>query len=132
MLNQLISADRFLVYVDYFTIAAQAGLQSAEALVNAINYSQNINLETLGVATVADAAQSALSQTLVTSYKQILISAQSTIAMSDAFRALIDHIKTFTGDTLNAYLTSNGIKVTSTFADLCRIFGEIIDSSNIN
>jgi len=131
MLDTLFTTDRFLTYVDYITIIAQSGLKIAQSLSANIDIAKSVDIRTFTLVSNGSKSKANLVASLTLLQQQISNSASSVLPMSDVFKALYSHIKRFTGLSIDEYLTTNNLKVTSTFADLSRIYGEIISNSNI-
>lgn len=128
----LMSTDRYQFYADYFTIAAEAGLKSGQALYKAINPLERVNLNSFDQYDNAIISRNALLVALQSSYEQIFSSAVSTDPMKDAFTALSNHIVTYAGQSLNTYLSDNSLTVKPRYARIHRlVVGETISDINI-
>jgi len=127
-----ISNDKFSFYADYFVLAANAGSESNQSLFETLDFIERVNISTFDVVENALSNKNEMIQTLRSSYEQVTTSAVSLEPMRDAFVALSNHIYKFTQNNLDSYLSSNGLKVKSTYARIHRLAtGETISLGNI-
>ena len=126
-----IEDSRFEFYADQFALAATAGIRRSNALHKAISPAFLVDLTTLTDFERAQNAKNGLIRILQTSYAIILREAQALDPMRDAFLGLASHIRLFTGDTLDKYLTTEGILVDATYANINNLTENPISDSNV-
>lgn len=130
--SALISPSRFTYYANQFTEASRAGLESARSIFASIALVDNVNISTFGVLTDAVVAMNSLSVALRSSYEFIFTNQYSTQPMESTFLGLSNHILKMSNLSINEYVSNNDLKVSSTYAKLSRIYGNVIDNSNID
>ena len=123
--------ERFIFYADYFAMAAEAGLESARSIFNAYTAAVLVNFNTVTNRQTAAKDRNDLAMTLRTTYDLVLINAVALQPMREAFVFLAAHIKRFTGNNIDDYLTAQGIQVDRTYANIANITGEIVSETNI-
>jgi hypothetical protein len=131
MSERLIDSDDFLVYADYFALAARSGLRSAQSLFRAIQYISGVRVNSFEVFADTFNSKNGMILELQNAYEKIFASAYASDPMKEAFTELANHIKKYSGLELNNYLEQNGIQVDKTYAQLSTLFGDEIDSGNI-
>ncbi len=129
--STLISTDRFQFYADYFALASTAGIESASTFFPVVASVVSVDIKTYAYFEEAFVSKNALVGNLRSSYEQIFSNALSLEPMRDAFVSLSDHIKEFTGGSVDEYLTLNDIKVDGVYARISNLTGNIITSGNI-
>lgn len=125
--NEQMSNDSFLQYTSYFGEVAQAGMWSAESLRAIGDVVQNVDVSTFDVFRDAIESQIDLIANLQTAYMNTSIDAYNVAAWRLSFEALSDHIKEWTGGTIDDYLTDQGLQVNSKYAQLTN--GQISDAN---
>ncbi len=131
MSETLISVDRFQFYSDYFAFAAESGLKSAQSLFPTVASAASVDVRTFSYFVEAITTKNSLVGNLRSSYEQVFINAFSLEPMRDAFLNLADHVKKFTGGTLDDYLADNNIQVEGVYARISNLTGNTVSSSNI-
>lgn len=127
----IISADKFILYADYFSMSADAGVARAKVFFGGINPVVNVDMRTYDVFDDAQQSKRGLIATLQLSYNVLLTEAESIVPMSDAFKSLAEHIRKWTGSNLNDYLSNNNIQVSSTYANISSLCNNSINNENI-
>jgi hypothetical protein len=130
-IEELISEDTFIFYADYFALAARCGIESAQALFPLAADVLKVDVRTFSYFEEAFSVRNTFVVNLQSSYNQVFINAFSLEPMRDAFIHLSDHIKKFSGLTVDNYLSENGLKVDRTYANLSEFTGNLISNSNI-
>lgn len=130
-MNQQISNTRYEYYVNTFTSTAEAGIKSSQALYVAINPISRARFSSFEVKRDALNATNALAGAIASSYEIIFADAHSVHPMREAFRDLADHIRQWTGKTLDQYLADEGISVSNTYAKISNVVDEEISSGSI-
>lgn len=126
--NEQISNDKFVQYTSYFGEIAQAGMWSAESLRGSSDIVQRVDVSTFDVFRDALEAQFDLVANLQTAYVNVSTDAYNVAAWRLAFQALSDHIRTWTGGSIDAYLTAQGIQVNRKYA---QITSDTISEENV-
>lgn len=129
--NHVIDANNFIFYTDYYSVAATAGIERARSVFKGINPALRVNTSTFDVYDSADLSIGNLVASIRTAYDITFIEATSLAPMSGAFFALAEHIKKWTGLTVDQFLISEGIEVDSTYARISGLLGNTITSGNI-
>ncbi len=129
--NQIIDVDRFQFYADYFAFAAESGISGAQSMFNAFTTIALVDFNRVDQTAEALFARNKLAATLQTAYQLLFTNADSLIPMRDSFKALGDHVRKFGHDSVDSYLTENGIKVRRIYANIANLTGENIQADNI-
>jgi len=131
--NEQVSTTRFLEYVGEFRDIANSGLTAAQRLFGAIAIAQSIDPTTANRFENIVSHKSELVVSLQAAYEHIYTEAIGLPPMQDTFVALANHIKDWTGQTVDQYLTSNSMQVNQTYANIHRMTTtEVISSANIS
>ena len=123
--------EEFLFYSSYFSYAAEAGLERARSLYPAIATSASINTLTIVNRPATDVAIANITRSFDTAYEHLWHDGQTTSAFGDAFAGLAEYILESTGKDINTFLEDEGIQVNARYATLANIFGQEIESANI-
>jgi hypothetical protein len=121
----------FTFYSDYLAHIARSGIQSAQALFQAIAPLQKINILTFDVFTDAMSARDELDFQIRTSYENVFSNMYSVNPLETSFVALADHISKFEHYTVNDFLTAYGITVLPAYASISSLLNQPIHSSNV-
>lgn len=124
-------AGRIEFYTDYFTMTAEAGVASSRELGAARSVIALADIQTFVDDRYGQSAKNSFYASAQRSYETIFSNAISTTSMQESFNALAKYINDISGMNVSDYLSSNGIKVSPTYANLSQLFGEPIDTSNI-
>ena len=131
MSSFLMSPDDFLFYADNISLAAQAGISSAQTMFESILPASLLDLTSVEIVESPLSSKNDLLVNLRSSYEQIFLSASANPPMRDVFRDLATHIRDFTNDSVDQFLSDNEIQVDSTYAEISRVNGELISAENI-
>ncbi len=118
MSNEQMGNNTFVQYTSYFGEIAQAGMWGAESLRNTDDVIQNVNVNTYDVFRDALESKNDLIANLQTAYVNTSIDAYNVAAWRLSFQALSDHIRQWTGGSIDAYLTDQGLRVNRKYAQL--------------
>ena len=130
-LGTLMDEDRFSYYADYYAYAASAGLSSSRPLAEAAKIVRRVNTDTFERVDDVITARNWLINNLQSSYEIVYAEGHSLNYMRQCFLDLADHVYKNTGQDIDSYLTTHGIKVFSTYASIMEDLGETISASNI-
>ena len=122
--------ENFQFYSDYYAFIAEAGLNRARALYPAIAISSRIDITTIPIRPIADIAKANLTRNFDLAYESVWQEGYSISSFQGAFNSLSKYILESTGQDIDTFLSTQGIKVESTYATLANIFGEEIENSN--
>ena len=117
-MNEQMSNTRFLQYTSYFGQIAQAGMWSAESLRGLDNIIQNVNVDTFDIMQNAIESKIDLIANFQTAYSNVSLEAYSVGAWRLSFVALSDHIREWTGGSIDDYLTDQDIQVNKKYAQI--------------
>ncbi len=131
MSDSQISDSDFLFYSDYFASSAISGIKSAQSIFKSISTIESVDLTTFVLFDNAFSARNNLISVCQSSYEVIFNNGNSLEPMRNSFTELADHIKKFTGSTLDAYITSAGLKVERIYANISGITGNTVLEANI-
>ena len=134
-----ISNSQFVNYTNLFGQTAETGIKSAQSLYSALNPLSRTRFSTFEIKVDALNVASSLIYAVESSYEIMFSDANSMHPMREAFLGLSKHIKDWTGQTINQYLTSEGITVNRVYANIMNSMatrgdiqgGSIISSANI-
>jgi len=129
--NQQITNDEFMIYSNAFGDIARAGRRTTGPLNSAVESVILVDIGTYDIFANAVQSRNRLWNELRLLSDQVELTAQSTEPMDRSFNELSNNIKTFTGDTLDAYLEVQSLQVDSTYASISNFRGESISESNI-
>jgi len=120
---------KFLLYSDYFAIAAESGLESTQSLFNLQDPINRVDLSTLDARDQATVRED-MFRAAETAYQKSQISSESLQPMRDAFLGLAAWILDRNGKSVDAFITTQGIQVKNTYAKISTVLGETISSKN--
>lgn len=126
--------ENFIFYADYYAFAARAGLRRSQMLTNGFTPSISADPATVVLPVNFDVAKNNLSRAFDLAYESLFQDAQSLTAMQRAFTSLAAYILSKENTNVNTFITNEGIKVFSTYAQIHNIVSdttEAISSSNI-
>lgn len=129
--NRIIDNNRFLFYADYLALLAEAGIERSRSAFKAIDAAVRVSVSSFDVKTEADLSKNNLLNTVRTAYNTMYNESNSIDSMSSSFRKLAEHIKYWTGQDIDDYLTSEGITVDSTYANISGLLNNPISNNNI-
>lgn len=131
--NYQVNNDRFLYYQRQFGEIAKAGINSDDPLRSAAQIVQSVDTSSFTPSNYDGVllARDSFIQDLIQTAEQVDIDSRSLVPMQPSFQGLASHIRTWTGDSLDTYITDAGIQVTQDFADISSLCGEPISSENI-
>lgn len=124
--------EKFEFYSSYFVTAAKAGMKMAQTFYDAIDPADRVDAKTFDQFPNALSTRNDLLMNIESSYERILTYASSMDPIRDSFVSLSEHIIKYTGLTIDEYLEDNDLKITTTYAELSRLSGYPISSSNID
>lgn len=127
-----INNERFLFYADYYSLAASSGLERARLFFDSVNAISLLDKSSITNLETVNLAIEGIKTAIDLGYEMLWSDGQSITHMRAAFVSLADHVKKASGNrTLDGYLTEQGLQVSSTFAQISRITGNPISTSNI-
>ena len=129
--NRIIDNNRFLFYADYLALLAEAGIEKSRSAFKSINAAARVSVSSFDIKTEVDLSKNNLLNTVRTAYETMFNEANSIDAMSGSFRRLAEHIKFWTSQDIDAYLTSEGITVSSVYANISGLLNNPVSSDNI-
>ncbi len=131
-INFQMSNDRFEEYAEKMGNIARAGIRSAQSLFGIIEIIEKADFSTFNLNDDTMRSVVGFRNSAVDSYQIVYAEAYQLTSMAGAFRALGDHIQNWTGNSINDYLTNNGIIVNRTFGTITqRVMGVTISDSNM-
>ena len=123
--------DTINYYTDYFALAAESGLEIANAVFRASRIAPNIRVASFSNFVDATVSKNELVDNLESSYERVFISAISIEPMREAFDELSKYIKKLASGDVDDYFTDNSLKVDRTYAQISSILGYTISEANI-
>lgn len=123
--------DNFPFYSDYFAFIAESGLNRAIVLFPSIATSTIVDPRTIDLPENSVAARRNFSRALDLAYESIWLDGQSLPPIRKAFDGLAAWVLADSGQTVDDFLTIEGIQVEPLYATLSAIFDQTIQSSNI-
>jgi len=119
-----------LFYADYFAYIARSGIERSKSLYGGIATGVALDVSTVPLKGNYDLAQNNLVRAFDIGYETLWQEGSNLSPMQNAFQGLAAWIRAKEGQTINEYLTDEGIAVYVTYAHLASIFGQDIDDSN--
>jgi hypothetical protein len=123
--------SQFSMYADYFAYAANAGIESSRSMVSASKTALLADPSTFTYVNDAMQSRNYLVNNLQSSYQKIYSEAYALGHMQQAFFDLADHVHRTSGQDVNSYLETNGIKVFRAYASIMTTLGEPVSESNV-
>jgi len=126
------SKTRFEHYAEQMGDIARAGIKAAQSLYRIINTIEQADYSTFRLNDDIVRSITGLRNAVSDAYQIIYTEAYQINPMKGSFKALGDHIQSWTGKSINDYLTDNSIIVNRTFGTITqRVMGVAISESNL-